>query len=122
MYLHIYNTLKKTGKVTCAFVGYVEKETKTTAKKPAKVTGLKVKNKKGKKAVVTWKKASNAKKYTVMYGTKKSFKGAKKKNASGTKATIKKLKKKKTYFFKVRGVNGSITGSWSAVKKVKIKK
>ena len=117
-YIFFMKTSKTTGSMRVSLGGVLTKP----EVKVGKVSGLKVKNKKGKKAVVSWKKASNAKKYTVMYATKKSFKGAKKKNVSGTKATIKKLKKKKTYYFKVRGVNGSKTGAWSAVKKVKIKK
>jgi len=93
-----------------------------SSSKPGKASIKSLKNKKGKKAVLTWGKVANAKKYTVMYAMKKNFKGAKKKTVSGTKVTIKKLKKKKTYFFKVRGVNGSQVGAWSAVKKIKIKK
>ena len=85
----------------------------------AKVTGLKVK-KSGYKAVVSWKKAANASKYEVLCSLKKNFKkNVKKLTVKTTKATIKKLKKGKTYYFKVRGISGSIKGSYSAVKKVK---
>jgi len=35
---------------------------------------------------------------------------------------LRKLKKKKTYYFRVRGVNGKNVGKWSAVKRVKVNK
>ena len=35
---------------------------------------------------------------------------------------LSKLKKKKTYYFRVRGVNGKNVGKWSAVKRVKVNK
>ena len=57
---------------------------------------------------------------------KKNFKsGVKTVNIKKNKtvsATIKKLKKKKTYYFRVRGVNGKNVGKWSAVKRVKVNK
>ena len=88
--------------------------------KVAKVSGLKVK-KSGKAAVVSWKKASGAAKYEVLCSTAKNFKKGVKKVTSGkTKATVKKLKKGTTYFFKVRGVSGSVKGAYSAVKKIKL--
>ena len=87
--------------------------------KVAKVSGLKVK-KSGKAAVVSWKKASGASKYEVLCATAKNFKkGVKKVTSSKTKATVKKLKKGTTYFFKVRGISGSVKGAYSAVKKIK---
>ena len=89
-------------------------------KVPCEVNGLKVK-KSGTKAVVSWKKAANASKYEVLCSLKKNFKkNVKKLTVKTTKATIKKLKKGKTYYFKVRGISGSIKGSYSAIKKVKI--
>lgn len=93
----------------------------------AKVSGLKVKNKKRRKLKVTWEKAENAYGYQVQIATKRSFKkGKKTETAYGTAATLYGLKKKKTYYVRVRGYdwwNGSkIYGKWSAVKKVKIRK
>lgn len=88
----------------------------------AKVTGLKVKNKKKKKAVITWKKAKNALKYQVQFSRKKNMKKGKSKYTKKRKITIKKLKKRKKYYFRVRGINGKIVGKWSAKKKLKIKR
>lgn len=102
-------------------------ETTTTAKKPAKVTLKKAKNVKKKSVTLTWKKATNAKSYQVQYSLSKKFKTAKKfktktKTTRKTNFKIKKLTKKKTYYFRVRGVNGKLYGAWSKPKKVKIKK
>lgn len=101
--------------------------TKKAVKKPAKVKIKQAKNNKKKTVSLSWKKASNAKKYQVQYSFNKKFKKVKKyKTKTVTtrklKYTIKKLKKKKTYYFRVRGVNGKKYGVWSKVKKVKIKK
>lgn len=94
--------------------------------KPAKVTGLKVKNNAKKKAIVSWKGASYARQYQVNYALKSSFKGGKKKKSGKKKITISGLKKKKTYYFRVRGINyddwDTLYGAWSAKKKVKIKR
>lgn len=97
----------------------------TTTKKVsvAKVGSVKVKNQKGKKIVITFKKASNAKKYQIQVSTDKKFKkSVKTYTTNKVKYTVKKLKKKKTYYVRIRGINGSNTGKWSAVKKIKIKK
>lgn len=98
----------------------------TTSYKPAKVKKITLKNVKGKKMKVTIKKVSNATGYQIKYSTKKSFKNAKTVKTTKTTYTIKKLKKKKTYYVKVRAyrkVNGkTYYGSYSAVKKIKIKK
>ncbi len=96
------------------------------AKKPAKVTLKKPKNIKKLSVKLSWKKAANAKKYQIQYSLNKKFKKAKKfatKQISTNKITykIKKLKKK-TYYFRVRGVNGKQYGPWSKVQKIKVKK
>ncbi len=101
--------------------------TKKTVKKPARVKIKQAKNNKKKTVSLSWKKTLNAKKYQVQYSLNKKFKKAKKyKTKTVTtrklKYTIKKLKKKRTYYFRVRGVNGRKYGVWSKVKKVKIKK
>lgn len=95
--------------------------------KPANTTLKSVKNVKKRSVKLTWNKAKNAKKYQVQYSLNKKFKTAKKyktrtKTAKKLSVTIKKLLMNKTYYFKVRGVNGSVYGKWSKVKKVKIKK
>ena len=95
-----------------------------TAKKPAKVKGLKVTSKK-KAIVVKFKKAKLAKKYQVQYSTKKNFKGAKTKTTKKTSITIKKLNPKKKYYVRVRGfytTNGcNIYGAYAVKKNIKVK-
>ena len=102
-----------------------ENSTETTTS-VGKVKSLKLKNKKSKKVTVSFKKISGAK-YQVQYSTSKKFKkGNKTKTVSKNSVTISKLKKNKKYYFRVRAfktVNGEkITGKWSSVKSVKIKK
>lgn len=100
----------------------------TKVKKPSKVKISSVKNIKGKKAKITWKKASNASGYKVYRA--KSSKGkytcVKTAGASSRSWTNAKLKKGKTYYYKVRAykkVSGkTVYGSYSSVKKIKIKK
>lgn len=104
------------------------KAKKVTA--PKKVTVSKVSNVKGKKLKVKWKKVSGANGYQIVIATNKKFTSGKKtvtvKNGKTTSKTISKLKKKKTYYVKVRAyknANGQkVWGSYSSVKKVKIKK
>ena len=96
-------------------------------KKPAKVNLKKAKNVKKRSVTLSWKKAKNAKKYQVQYSLNKKFKKGKKfktkiKTTTKVNFKIKKLTKKKTYYFRVRGVNGKVYGAWSKVKTVKIKK
>lgn len=93
-----------------------------TVKTPKKPTSVKVVNKKTKKIKVTWKASANAKKYQVQWSTSKKFKKATTKKTKNLKYTIKKLTKGKTYYIRVRGINGKKVGKWSSVKKVKIKK
>ena len=88
--------------------------------KPAKVT---VKNTQTRKIKITWKKVKNAKKYQVQYSTSKKFKKrVVLKTTKKLKYTIKKLIKGKTYYIRVRGVNGKKVGKWSKIQKIKIKK
>lgn len=96
--------------------------TKATLK-PSKVKKVTAKNNRKKSIKITWKKTTNAKKYKIQYSTSKKFK--KKvvtKTTKKLKYTIKKLAKGKTYYIRVRGVNGKEVGKWSSTKKVKIKK
>ena len=95
---------------------------------PKKVAKLKVKA--GKKAMtVTWKKDTKASGYQITYGKNKKVTKAKKNvtitRSKTTKKTIKKLKSKKTYYVKVRAFKKvgklKLYGSYSSVKKVKIK-
>lgn len=81
------------------------------------------KNTKKKSIVLKLKKVKNAKKYRIQYSTSKKFK--KNVNSRVTKklkVTFKNLKKGKTYYIRVRAINGKELGAWSSSKKVKIKK
>lgn len=99
-----------------------ETTTKATAK-PSKVKKVTAKNNKKKSIKITWKKTTNAKKYQIQYSTSKKFKKkAVTKTTKKLKYTIKKFAKGKTYYIRVRGVNGKEVGKWSTVKKVKISK
>ena len=97
-------------------------------KKPAKVKITKAKNVKTKKLTVKWKKTSKAKGYQIQIASNKKFtKGKKTKTLSKTTYSFKKLKKNKYYYVRVRAYvynsnHKKVYGSWSAVKKVKIKK
>ena len=84
-------------------------------------------NQKGKKVKVSWSKASNAEGYAVYYATNSRMSNAGKVHTRSLSKTLTKLKKGKTYYIKVRafGTNYDgeiIYGSYSAAKKVKIKK
>ncbi|MCD8014259.1 MAG: CAP domain-containing protein [Lachnospiraceae bacterium] len=96
-----------------------------------KATKLKsVKNTASKKITVKWKKKSGVTGYQIQYSTSKKFKKAVKtvnvKGAKKTKKVISKLKKGKTYYVRIhtyKVVNGkTYYSTWSAKKKVKIKK
>ena len=83
------------------------------------------KNKKSKSAYLKWGKVSGAEGYVLYMSTKKS--SGFKKIYSGSKNyfTKKALKKNKTYYFKVKAYrkgSKTIYSSYSAVKKLKIKK
>lgn len=94
--------------------------------KPAKVSGITLKNLKGKKLKITIKKVSNATGYQIQYSTNKKFKNAKTIRITKNSYTIKKLKKKKIYYVKARAYrteNGkTYYGTFSTVQKITIKK
>ncbi len=83
---------------------------------------VKAKNIKKKSIKLTWRKTLNAKKYQVQYSTKSNFKKSVTKTTTKLKYIIKKLKKGKTYYIRLRAVNGKKISNWSKVKKIKIKK
>ena len=97
-------------------------------KKPGKVKITKAQNVKTKKVTVKWKKTSKAKGYQIQIASNKKFtKGKKTKTLSKTTYSFKKLKKNKYYYVRVRAYvynsnHKKVYGSWSTVKKVKIKK
>ena len=81
-----------------------------------------LKLKKGKKSFkASWSKVSGAKKYELQYSLKKDFSKAKTIKTAKNSLRVKKLKKKKTYYVRVRAVNGKAKSQWTAIKKVKTK-
>lgn len=99
---------------------------KVSKSKKLKMGRIKVKNKKKRRVRVTWKKLSKVTGYQVQYSLNKKFKKAKKVRTKKGKYTIKKLKKKKRYYIRVRAYKKSgkkkVYGTWSKVKKIKIKR
>lgn len=102
---------------------------KPAVSKPAKVTVSSAKSLSSKALTVKWKKISSAKGYQVKYATSSKFTSAKTvtitKNSTVSK-TIKNLKKGKYYYVKVRAYKtdasgAKVYGSYSTVKKVKVK-
>jgi len=97
-----------------------------TVNRPEKVALKSAKNNAKKSMKISWKKmAVNG--YEVQIALNKKFTKSKKTyNSASTTITIKKLKKKKTYYVRVRAYNkdgsNKLYGSWSKIKKVKIKK
>ena len=95
--------------------------------KVAKVKGVKVTVTKAKKAKISWKKVKGAAGYRVMYSTDKKFKKAAVKiTTKKANYVTKKLKKGKKYFIKVAAyrkdkAGKKVYGSFSAVKKIKVK-
>lgn len=99
-----------------------------TLSKPGKVTISSLKSTKTKTMTVKWKKLSSVAGVQIRYAANSKFTGSKTVTASksATAATIKGLKKGKTYYVKARAyksdVKGNkIYGSYSTVKKVKVK-
>ena len=93
---------------------------------PAKAKAPAVKKAKKKSVKLVWSKIKNAKKYQVQYSLNKKFKkgkkyGTKTVTTANIKITIKKLNKK-TYYVRIRGINGKNIGKWSKVKKITMKK
>ena len=122
-----FNTADHTYKNSKCTVCGAKTTVKESVKKPKKVSSLKVKAGK-KKMTVSWKKDSKAGGYEIKYATSKKFKKAKTvkiKSYKTAKKVISKLKSKKTYYVKVRAfkkVGGkTYYGSYSSVKKVKVK-
>ena len=101
---------------------------KTTVTAPAKVVLSSAKNNKAKTCTVKWKAVSGAKGYEVQYAYNKKFtKNVKTKTVTKKSLKIKKLKKGETCYVRVRAYKTDasgekIYGSYSKVKKVKIKK
>ena len=118
------NTNKNTNKNSSKSVTKNKK-----VKKPGRVTGVSVYNKKKKKMVVSWSWKTNVAGYQIQYALNKKFTKKKKSKWAGkwkSAKTISKLKKGKKYYVRVRAYRKKsgkkIYGKWSKVKKVKIKK
>ena len=73
------------------------------------------------KVRVSFKSVKKAKEYQVQYSTSKKFKSAEITTTKSTRVILKKLEKKKTYYIKVKGINGNSFGKWSKVYKIKVK-
>ena len=106
----------------------VKQQTSSAIKKPQKVKGVKVKKSGRKKLKISWKWFLDQDGFEMQYALNKSFtKGKKTKRykAYNDRATLKKLKSKKTYYVRIRAYKKNkgkkIYGSWSAVKKCKVK-
>lgn len=67
------------------------------------------------KVKVSWDKSKNAKKYNVYQSTKSNSGYKLVKSTTANNLTISKLKSGKTYYFKVRAVNGKSYSKYSAV-------
>ena len=94
--------------------------------KVARASVKKLTNVKGRKAVVTLNKISGARGYQIVYANNAKFKGAKGITTSKTSVTLNNLQKNKTYYVKVRAYKldssgRKVFGSYSMVKKIKIK-
>lgn len=87
-------------------------------KKPAKVKIKSAKRIKKKSIRIKFQKVKNAKKYQIQYASNRKFKKAKIRTTKKTNCII-KTATTKTYYIRVRGVNGTKKGAWSKVKKVK---
>ncbi|SHO50871.1 family 16 glycosylhydrolase [Anaerocolumna xylanovorans] len=127
--------IKGTGKATITvtadgsgnYKAGVKKITVTVTPKKATVTSLK--SGRANSLTVAWAKDTRAAGYEIQYSTGRDFSNAKtvtvSKNVATTK-TISKLKGGKTYYVRVRAYTKSgtaiLTGSWSAAKKVVVKK
>ena len=93
----------------------------------SKGTVSKLTNGKGKKMTVSLKKISGASGYQILYAANSKFTSGKTKTTSRTSLTISGLTKNKTYYVKVRAYKKDskgkkVYGSYSAAKKIKIKK
>lgn len=87
--------------------------------KPGKVKITSIKRKKKGSITVRYSKVKKAKKYEISYATSKKFQKEKKKVAKKQSYTIHKLKVGKTYYIRVRAVNGNTKGKWSKTCKIK---
>lgn len=88
------------------------------SKKPAKVVVSSAKATSVSTVKLTWKKAKNAKKYQVYRATSKSGRYKKVATVKTRSYVNKRLAAGKTYYYKVRALNGTAKGKFSAIKTV----
>ena len=100
---------------------------KVVVSRPGKVSVKKVvRSKKNRNIKINIKKVKGVTGYQIKYSTNKKLKKAKTVTTKSVKKTLKKLKKK-TYYIQVRAYvvkpgNVKVTGDWSKIKKVKVRK
>ena len=133
-YTVTYKNNKSVGKATVTITGkggYTGTVTKSFKINPKKTAVKKLTSPKKAQLKVTYKKVAGVTGYQVTYSTSKKFtksttKTATVKGVSKLSKTVKSLKKGKTYYVKVRSyktVGGTkYYSSYSAVKKIKVKK
>lgn len=100
---------------------------RTATRYPGKVGGVKAKNNSRRALKINWKKTKNADYYEIQIARNRAFTRGKKKDTSYVRGTsFFRLKKNATYYVRVRAIgysNGrNRYGTWSAVKKVKVRK
>ena len=100
---------------------------KVVVSRPGKVSIKKVvRSKNNRNIKINIKKVKGVTGYQIKYSTNKKLKKAKTVTTKSVKKTLKKLKKK-TYYIQVRAYvvksgNVKVTGNWSKIKKVKVRK
>lgn len=100
---------------------------KVVVSRPGKVSIKKVvRSKNNRNIKINIKKVKGVTGYQIKYSTNKKLKKAKTVTTKSVKKTLKKLKKK-TYYIQVRAYvvkpgNVKVTGDWSKIKKVKVRK
>lgn len=100
---------------------------KVVVSRPGKVSVKKVvRSKNNRNIKINIKKVRGVTGYQIKYSTNKKLKKAKTVTTKSVKKTLKKLKKK-TYYIQVRAYvvksgNVKVTGDWSKIKKVKVRK
>jgi hypothetical protein len=128
-YIWVDSTTKPTENPTTVNQLTTKQEEKATTVVAAKIGKARFRQVRNNKKIVSlkWSKIKNAKKYQIQYSLHKKFKVGKKyktktKYTSKLTLTVKKLTRGKTYFFRIRAINGKQVGAWSKTKKIRIKK
>lgn len=99
-------------------------KTITVTVNPKSTTLSSLKNSSSKKLKITWKRNSAVTGYRIQIATNSKFTNAKIYTIKSNKTLTKTISvtKGKTYYVRIRTYKGSLQSSWSAVKKLKIKK